>query len=261
MNTCTIASWNVNSLNVRQEQVLAYLNTRRPDVLGLQELKQQSDAVRRDDFSNAGWHIAAYGQKTYNGVALISKAPMHDIVCGFPGYTDPQARAIAATINGIRVINLYVPNGKSVGDEKYHYKLDWLQQLHHYITQQQQTYPHIVIIGDFNIAPADIDVHDPDAWRDKILCSAAERQALQRILDLGFHDAYREQHPEQQTFSWWDYRRGGLKRNQGLRIDLTLSSTGLTIQDADIDIEPRQQERPSDHTPVWVSVNTPTTSA
>ncbi|MBV7434551.1 exodeoxyribonuclease III [Cardiobacteriaceae bacterium TAE3-ERU3] len=255
MKDLTITSWNVNSLNVRQEQVLAYLEEYQPDVLGLQELKQTTDAVRTQDFIDAGWHIVAYGQKTYNGVALISKQPLENVVCGFPGIEDPQARAIAGTIDGVRILNLYVPNGKKVGDEKYLYKLGWLEQLHDYAEQILKDHDKLVIIGDFNIAPADLDVHDPEAWAGKILCSEPERSALEKLLALGFTDAFRGQYPEQQTFSWWDYRMGGLRRNLGLRIDLTLTSNALSVKDAGIHIEPRKQERPSDHAPAWVTVS------
>lgn len=254
-----ITSWNVNSLNVRHPQVLQYLNNYAPDILGLQELKQTDEAVNRQAFIDAGYHIATYGQKTYNGVALISRHPLTDIQRGFPNHNDPQARAIAATINNVRIINLYVPNGKAVGDEKYHYKLQWLTALQHYIENQQQHYRHLVILGDFNIAPQDIDVHDPKAWQDKILCSAPERQALQNLLALGFTDAYRQQHPTTQTFSWWDYRKGGLQRNNGLRIDLTLCSNNLNITASDIEIDPRRWERPSDHAPAYVKITPPQT--
>lgn len=250
-----IASWNVNSLNVRLPQVLNYLNTERPSILGLQELKQTDQAVKREDIEALGWHIITHGQKTYNGVALISQTQPQNIIRGIPNNEDdPQARAIAASYGDIRVLNLYVPNGKAVGDEKYHYKLKWLEKLHAYIAQLLQEHPKLIIIGDFNIAPNDIDVHDPKQWQDKILCSTPERNALQNLLSLGLIDAFRAIHPNRQQFSWWDYRMGGLKRNIGLRIDLTLVSQALTIHNADIDMTPRQQERPSDHAPAWVEV-------
>ncbi|UJF24861.1 exodeoxyribonuclease III [Suttonella sp. R2A3] len=254
MSTTTICSWNVNSLKVRQSHVLDYLRDASPDVLGLQELKQTTEAVDCAAFHEAGWQISVYGQKTYNGVALISKAAQEDVVYGFPGDNDPQARAIAATINGIRVINLYVPNGKKVGDEKYEYKLSWLARLQSYVEETLQTYDKVVVIGDFNIAPADLDVHDPKAWEGKILCSEPERDALNKLLSLGFYDGFRHIHPEREQFSWWDYRMGGLRRNLGLRIDLNLCSDTLSCNAADIDMEPRRLERPSDHAPAWVSV-------
>ena len=154
----------------------------------------------------------------------------------------------------MRVLNLYVPNGKAVGDEKYTYKLHWLDAVTRYIDDLKREHPKLVIIGDYNIAPADLDVHDPDKWRDQILCSAPERQALANLLALGFKDAYRTLHPDSQQFSWWDYRMGGLRRNIGLRIDLTLTSDALTLADAGIDTAPRHWERPSDHAPAWVKI-------
>lgn len=251
-----ISSWNVNSLKVRHQQVIDYLQESQPDVIGLQELKQTDEAVDRPPFEAQGWHVITHGQKTYNGVALISKLPPEDVVRGIPGNKDdPQARAIAASYGEIRVLNLYIPNGKAVGDEKYTYKLDWLRKLQTYVENLLATCPKLVIIGDFNIAPADLDVHDPEKWQDKILCSAPEREALQALLALGFHDSFRQIHPETEQFSWWDYRMGGLRRNIGLRIDLALTSYALTIKEAGVDMAPRKWERPSDHTPVWVTLN------
>lgn len=250
-----ITSWNVNSLNVRLPHVLDYLKESTPDVLGLQELKQTDEAVKREDFIESGWHIITHGQKTYNGVALVSKTAPQDIRIGIPGLeNDLQARAIAASYGDIRVLNLYVPNGKEVGDEKYTYKLNWLDKLGDYVETLLSHHPKLVILGDFNIAPEDIDVHDPDKWRDKILCSAPERAALQRLLKMGLIDAYRHTHPDTQQFSWWDYRMGGLRRNIGLRIDLNLISPALTIKNAGIDMAPRERERPSDHAPAWVEI-------
>lgn len=250
-----IASWNVNSLKVRAPQVIDYLDAATPCILGLQELKQSDEAVNKKPFEGKGWHIITHGQKTYNGVALISKTPPQDIRIGIPGNdSDTQARAISARYDDLRVLNIYVPNGKAVGDEKYTYKLAWLSRLSAYVETLLATSPKLVVIGDFNIAPNDIDVHDPKAWQDKILCSVPERQALQKLFHSGLRDAYREKHPQRAHFSWWDYRMGGLRRNLGLRIDLTLIAHALTLEDADIDIAPRKRERPSDHTPVWVRV-------
>lgn len=250
-----IVSWNVNSLNVRQPQVLSYLESTTPDILGLQELKQTDEAVKRIEFEQAGWYIITHGQKTYNGVALISKIAPQNIRRGFPqDEADAQARAICADYGNLTVLNLYVPNGKAVGDEKYHYKLQWLDKLHHYLQQLQQENPNLIVIGDFNIAPHDIDVHDPKAWENKILCSQAERNALNNLHQLGLRDAFREKYPDQQQFSWWDYRMGGLRRNIGLRIDLTMIASTLTLKDAGIDMTPRHHERPSDHAPAWVDI-------
>lgn len=251
-----ITSWNVNSLNVRLPHVLQYLQETAPDVLGLQELKQTDAAIDRTALAAAGYHLESHGQKTYNGVALLAREALTDVVRGIPGYADEQARAIAANVGDVRVLNLYVPNGKAVGDEKYTYKLHWLDAVTRYIDDLKREHPKLVIIGDYNIAPADLDVHDPDKWRDQILCSAPERQALANLLALGFKDAYRTLHPDTQQFSWWDYRMGGLRRNIGLRIDLTLTSDALTLTDADINTAPRHWERPSDHAPAWVNIKT-----
>ena len=248
-----ITSWNVNSLNVRLPHVLQYLNEAAPDVLGLQELKQTTDAVNSEALAQAGYHSAIFGQKTYNGVALLAREPLTDVVCGIPGFADEQARAIAASVGDVRVLNLYVPNGKAVGDEKYSYKLRWLDAVTAYIDNLKRAHDKTIIIGDFNITPADLDVHDPDAWRDKILCSAPERQALANILALGYRDAYRNLHPDTVQYSWWDYRMGGLRRNIGMRIDLTLCSDNLALHDAGIDIAPRHWERPSTPRHGWLS--------
>ncbi|MDO4775852.1 MAG: exodeoxyribonuclease III [Cardiobacteriaceae bacterium] len=254
MSEKIITSWNVNSLNVREAHLADYLRQYPCDVIGLQEIKQSDDAVRREPYGDLGFHLETHGQKTYNGVALLSREPMQDIVRGIPGLDDTQARAIAATICGIRVINLYVPNGKAVGDEKYAYKLDWLAHLANWLDDELARHAALVVMGDFNIAPEDIDVHDPAAWQDKILCSVPEREALQRLLGLGLRDAYRSVHPDSQQFSWWDYRMNGFRRNLGLRIDLNLVSAGLDIVDAGIHADVRAWERPSDHAPAWVAV-------
>ena len=249
-----LTSWNVNSLKVRQPQLLAYLEQYPCDLIGLQELKQEDSAIDAEPFRHRELHFASHGQKTYNGVALLSRHPLNDIQRGIPGLDDPQARAIAATLDGIRVINLYVPNGKAVGDEKYAYKRAWLAHVTRWIAAEQAKHPALVIMGDFNIAPADLDVHDPQAWHEKILCSTPERDALNALLALGLRDAYRHIHSDRQQFSWWDYRLNGYRRKLGLRIDLTLVSDALAIVDAGIHEEPRAWERPSDHAPAWVKV-------
>lgn len=254
MSEKIITSWNVNSLKIRQAHLLEYTAQYPFDVIGLQELKQEDDAIERHAFAEAGFHFASHGQKTYNGVALLSRSPLEDLQRGIPGLDDPQARAIAATVDGIRIINLYVPNGKAVGDEKYAYKLDWLKHLHGWLAEETARHQALVVMGDFNIAPADIDVHDPQAWQDKILCSEPERAALQALLDLGLNDAYRSAHPDSQQFSWWDYRLNGYRRKLGLRIDLILTSNALQILDAGVHQAVREWERPSDHAPAWVKI-------
>jgi exodeoxyribonuclease-3 len=247
-----IATWNVNSLNVRLAHVLEWLDSAKPDVLVLQEIKQVTDAFNSDAFSEAGYTTIASGQKTYNGVAVICRSAASDVITDFPGYEDPQRRILATTIDGVRVVNLYVPNGNSVGSDKYVYKLSWLEALRDFLEQQMKDHANVVVLGDFNIAPEDRDVHNPEKWGDGILCSPAERAALKLLLDLGLTDVFRQFEQAENTFSWWDYRAAGFRRNAGLRIDLILASDSLARRcDASyVDREPRTWERPSDHTPV-----------
>ena len=247
-----IATWNVNSLNVRLPHVLEWLAIAEPDVLVLQEIKQVSEAFPEASFVEAGYQAVASGQKTYNGVAVISRKPSADQVTDFPGFEDPQRRILAATIDGVRVINLYVPNGHSVGSEKYEYKLGWLAALNGFLKDQLKAHDKLVVLGDFNIAPEDRDVYDAEKWGDDILCSPLEREALGELLKLGLTDVYRNFEQPEKAFSWWDYRRAGFQRNAGLRIDLILTSDTMTAacQASFIDREPRTWERPSDHTPV-----------
>jgi exodeoxyribonuclease-3 len=253
-----IATWNVNSLKVRLPHVLEWLTNASPDVLVLQEIKQVTDAFAADAFSEIGYQSVASGQKTYNGVAVISRESSTDIVTDFPGFEDPQRRILAATIDGVRVINLYVPNGNSVGSEKYEYKLDWLRALKGFLESEMRTYENLVVLGDFNIAPDDRDVHDPEKWGEDILCSPPERRALQELIDLGLSDVFRQFEQAEKTFSWWDYRAAGFRRNAGLRIDLILASKALAdvCEASYIDREPRTWERPSDHTPVIAEFST-----
>jgi exodeoxyribonuclease-3 len=247
-----IATWNVNSLNVRLPHVLEWLGSAEPDVLVLQEIKQVTEAFSEASFVEAGYLAVASGQKTYNGVAVVSRNRSTDHVTDFPGFEDPQRRILAATIDGVRVINLYVPNGHSVGSEKYEYKLGWLAALRNFLEDELKTHEKLVVLGDFNIAPADQDVYDAEKWGDDILCSPLEREALGELLKLGLTDVYRNFEQPEKAFSWWDYRRAGFQRNAGLRIDLILTSDAMTAacQASYIDREPRTWERPSDHTPV-----------
>ena len=247
-----IATWNVNSLNVRLPQVIEWLSAAGPDVLVLQEIKQVTEAFDAEAFRELGFDTIASGQKTYNGVAVVSRVPASEPVFDFPGFDDPQRRILAATVDGIRVINLYVPNGSSVGSEKYEYKLGWLAALRDFLELELKTHEKLVVLGDFNIAPDDRDVHNPEKWGDDILCSPAERAALQSLLDLGLSDVFRQFEQPEQTFSWWDYRAAGFRRNAGLRIDLILASAALASQCSAsyVDREPRTWERPSDHAPV-----------
>jgi len=239
-------------MNVRQPHVIEWLQTNEPDVLVLQEIKQVTEKFPADALQAIGYHSIASGQKTYNGVAVISKTPATDPVTDFPDLEDPQRRILASTVGDVRVINLYIPNGSEVGSDKYEYKLGWLASLKRFLEAEMQAHKKLVVLGDFNIAPADEDVHDPEKWGEAILCSPAERKALRELTDLGLTDVFRKfDHPEK-TFSWWDYRAAGFRRNAGLRIDLILTSDALTecCTTSYIDKEPRAWERPSDHTPV-----------
>lgn len=247
-----IATWNVNSLKVRLPQVLDWLAREQPDVLALQETKLQDADFPAADIEAAGYHVAYAGQKTYNGVAVLSREPGSARVTDLPGLDDPQRRVLGLSVGALRVLDLYVPNGQEVGSEKYAYKLGWLAALADYVAAQLAEHPQLVVLGDFNIAPDDRDVHDPEAWRDKILCSEAERAALRRLLDLGLSDTFRLFEQEPKSFSWWDYRGMGFRRNLGLRIDLILASAPLAARcrTCRVDKAPRKLERPSDHAPV-----------
>ena len=247
-----IATWNVNSLKVRLPHVLDWLATSQADILCLQEPQTIDENFPVDEIQAAGYKVVFSGQKTYNGVAIISKEEAVDMVTDVAGLEDPQRRILGATIAGIRILNLYVVNGQEVGSDKYAHKLHWLDRVTTHISEQLQQYERFVVLGDFNIAPDDRDVYDPEAWRERILCSTPEREALQKILDLGLADTFRLFDQEEQSYSWWDYRAAGFRRNRGLRIDLVLASKALadTCHACTIDKEPRRLERPSDHTPV-----------
>jgi exodeoxyribonuclease-3 len=250
-----IATWNVNSLRVRGEQLLEWLRSTQPDVVALQETKMQDPHFPHPEFTAAGYHSVFSGQKTYNGVALLSRLPMTDLVRDIPDFDDPPRRVLGATIGRFRVINLYVPNGQAPGSEKFAYKLKWLQALTHWLKAEAERHLGLVVLGDFNIAPEDRDVHDPAAWVGCVHVSAEERAALSAITDCGLVDAFRHFEQPEKSFSWWDYRQGGFRRNHGLRIDLILVHPELLPQLAGcrIDVEPRRVERASDHTPVIAS--------
>ena len=247
-----IASWNVNSLKVRLPHVLDWLDASQADILCLQETKTTDENFPASEIEAAGYHVVFSGQKTYNGVAIISRQAATDVVTDVPGLDDPQRRILGATINGVRVLDLYVVNGQEVGSEKYAHKLHWLDKVTDYISEQLQQHERFVVLGDFNIAPDDRDVYDPEAWHERILCSTPEREALQKILALGLTDTFRLFDQEEASYSWWDYRAAGFRRNRGLRIDLVLASKALAdnCRASGIDKEPRRLERPSDHTPV-----------
>ena len=247
-----IASWNVNSLKVRLPQVLAWLAAEQPDVLALQETKLIDANFPRTEIESAGYRAVYAGQKTYNGVALLSRKPAQNITTGIPGLDDVQQRVLAATFDGVRVINLYVPNGESVESDKYRYKLSWLEALTAWIQQELAMHPRLVVLGDFNIAPESSDVYDPKQWEGRVLCSDPERAAFRQLLASGLSDTFRLFEQPEKSFSWWDYRMQGFRRNQGLRIDHVLASAALCKQCAAsrIDKGPRAHERPSDHAPV-----------
>ena len=221
-------------------------------MLVLQEIKQVTEAFPAQEFAAAGYQGIASGQKTYNGVAVISKSAPQDPATDFPGFEDPQRRILASTVNGVRVINLYVPNGSEVGSQKYEYKLGWLAALKGFLQDEMKQHERLVVLGDFNIAPEDADVHDPEKWGEGILCSPPERAALDELLQLGLTDVYRKFEQPEKSFSWWDYRAAGFQRNAGLRIDLILTSAAMSesCSASYIDKEPRGWERPSDHAPV-----------
>jgi exodeoxyribonuclease-3 len=253
-----IASWNVNSLNVRLPHVLAWSEAAQPDILALQETKLTDDRFPESELAQAGYCSLFSGQKTYNGVAILSRERGSDPVTDVPGLDDPQRRILAATIGDVRIVNLYVVNGSEVGSEKFDYKLHWLEKVTDWLMGEVEQHRNVIVLGDFNIAPDDRDVHDPEGWREKILCSTVERDALKKILGLGFSDTFRLFEQEERIWSWWDYRMNAFRRKLGLRIDLVLATSAMAERctASYVDIEPRRQERPSDHAPVVAEFNT-----
>ena len=247
-----IATWNVNSLRVRLPQVLRWLEREQPDLLAMQETKLSDAEFPLDGIQEAGYHALFSGEKTYNGVAILSRVEGTEVITALPGLADPQRRVLGATYSGVRVLNLYVPNGASLDSDKYGYKLSWLDALARMLPDELRVYPRLVMLGDFNIAPEEREVHDPNAWVGSVLVSEPEREAFRRLLALGICDTFRLRHEEGGAFSWWDYRAGAFRRNLGLRIDHVLASAMLcqSCRDCRIDREPRTWERPSDHAPV-----------
>ena len=247
-----LATWNVNSLRVRLPQLLEWLVSSAPDVVALQETKLTDDAFPAAQLLSSGYHSVFSGQKTYNGVAILARTELTNSASDMPGYDDPQRRVLAATVSGVRVIDLYVPNGQSVGSDKFHYKLGWLRALHGWLRSELAAHPRLLVLGDFNIAPEDRDVHDPAAWVGSVHVSPEEREALRATLALGLIDVFRKFDQPPNSFSWWDYRAGGFRRNHGLRIDLLLASSALAAgcSACSIDAAPRRAAGASDHTPV-----------
>lgn len=251
------ATWNVNSLNVRLPHVLDWLNAAKPDVLCLQETKQEDSKFPYDALKEAGYQAVHIGQKTYNGVAILSRHPLTDIQRNIPGFVDDQQRVIAANINDIRVVCAYIPNGQAVDSDKYQYKLRWLDALRDWLQAELAAHPKLLLLGDYNIAPEDRDCHDPAAWVGQVLVSPPERAAFQQLVNLGLHDSFRLFEQPDKSFSWWDYRMAGFRRNLGMRIDHILVSDALKAHCAEayIDKAPRKLERPSDHTPVILQLS------
>jgi exodeoxyribonuclease-3 len=254
-----IASWNVNSIRTRLDQLGGWLARAAPDVVCLQETKVEDDRFPTDAIAEVGYNAVISGQKSYNGVAILTRFGLtaEDVQRNLEG-DDASAhkRLIAATIEGVRVVNVYVPNGQAVGTEAFAYKLAWLDRLRVEIAKRFAPDNELLICGDFNVAPEPIDVHDPKKWEGSVLFHPAERAAIRQLMDWGLVDVFREKHPEPKLYSWWDYRMGAYKRNHGLRIDLALMTKPLAARckDAWIDKAPRELERPSDHAPVVVEI-------
>jgi exodeoxyribonuclease-3 len=248
-----LVTWNVNSIRQRRERLLAALARHQPDVVCLQETKVVDADFPADELRALGYQSVAAGQKGYNGVAILSKGALSDVTKGFrDGDDDEQARLIAATAGGVRVICAYAPNGQSVGSEKYAFKLEWFERLRKLLEREADVSRDLALVGDFNVAPGDLDVHDPLAWRGQIMCSDAERASLARLCEWGLVDAFRHKHPQLVAFTWWDYRMLGFPKNRGLRIDHLLVSESLCARllDVSIDREERKGKQPSDHAPV-----------
>jgi exodeoxyribonuclease III len=247
-----IATWNVNSLRVRLPHLLDWLAANSPDAICLQETKCDDATFPESELTAAGYCSIHNGQRTYNGVAILSKLPGSGVCRGIPEFVDPQSRVIAADVGGIRLVSVYVPNGQSVGSDKYAYKLRWFEALAGWLRGEMAAHPRIAVMGDFNVAPEDRDVHDPAAWAGQVLFSDPEKAALRGLIELGLVDAFRMFEQPERSFTWWDYRMMAFRRKMGLRIDHILLSPALAAQctACTIDIEPRKLERPSDHAPV-----------
>ena len=252
-----LATWNVNSLNVRLPHVLDWLRAQSIDVLCLQETKQEDSKFPYEDLKIAGYNAVHAGQKTYNGVAILSKHEITDIEHGIANFDDEQKRVISATIDGIRVVCVYIVNGQAVDSEKYEYKMRWLDALITWLAGELIKYPNLVLLGDYNIAPEDRDCHDPAAWIGQILVSPREREMFKKLTQLGFRDSFRLFEQPEKSFTWWDYRMMGFRRNFGMRIDHILVSDALKdkCECCIIDKAPRKLERPSDHTPVVLTLS------
>ncbi|PHM21229.1 MAG: exodeoxyribonuclease III [Curvibacter sp. PD_MW3] len=253
-----LATWNINSLNVRLPQVLDWLAANPVDVLALQELKLTDDKFPFDAFTQAGYHAQCFGQKTYNGVALLTRAPATNVVRNIPGFDDDMARVISADVGDLRVVGAYFPNGQEPGSDKFDYKMAWLKGLRDWLRGELAAHPKLVLMGDYNITFDDADVWDPVGLKDTIHCTEEERYQLRALIALGLHDAFRLFEQPEKSYSWWDYRDFAFRRNRGLRIDHILVSQALKplVTACTIDKAPRKNERPSDHAPVVVELQT-----
>ena len=254
-----IVAWNVNSLKVRLPQLLDFLATRQPDAVCLQETKLTDENFPVAELAALGYRAAFTGQKTYNGVAIVSRSDLTDISAGIPGFEDAQKRVIAATVDGVRLVCVYCPNGQSLDSDKYPYKLAWFDALTAWLKDELARHPKLAVLGDYNVAPEDRDVHDPEAWAGCVLVSEPERERFRNLLALGLTDSFRLFEQPEKTFSWWDYRMMGFRRNHGLRIDHILLSAPLAAActAASIDRDMRKLERPSDHAPVLAEISLP----
>lgn len=247
-----IVTWNVNSLNVRLPHVLAYLKEHQPDILALQETKLPDEKFPITEIEAAGYHVSFSGQKTYNGVATLSRTAAADIITEIPDLDDPQRRLLATTFADLRIVNIYVPNGQEIGSEKYDYKFRWLNAFRDYLTTELTAHEKLIVLGDYNIAPADLDIHNPKRWEGKIMCSDKEREMFRSLLALSLTDSIRQLHPDKPMHSWWDYRMGAFRRGWGIRIDQILTTDAVKPLAAGVDQDERGKERPSDHAPVWL---------
>lgn len=252
MGGVNLVTWNVNSLNVRLSHVLRYLHEHSPDILTLQETKLPDERFPQAEIGATGYQVCFSGQKTYNGVAILSRSPAKNIIVDIPDLDDSQRRLLAATVNGVRIIDVYIPNGQEVDSEKYEYKFRWLAAFESFLKQELKTHDKLIVSGDFNIAPSDIDIHNPKRWKGKIMCSDAEREQFQGFLRSGLTDIVRSLHPGEGMYSWWDYRLNAFGRGWGLRIDHVLATSAMKPVSAGVHADERGFERPSDHAPVWV---------
>jgi exodeoxyribonuclease-3 len=248
-----LVTWNVNSVRQRQERLLALLERHQPDLVCLQETKVVDADFPGEALRAAGWHFAHCGQKAYNGVAILAREPLSDVAIGLrDGGDDAPARLIAATAGGVRLISAYAPNGQSVGSDKYMFKLEWYARLYALLAREFERDRPLALVGDFNVAPGDLDVHDPLAWQGQIMCSEPERAALRKLCEWGLADAFRARYPDKVAFTWWDYRMLAFPKNRGLRIDHLLLSEPLLgrLEDVVIDRDERKGKGASDHAPV-----------